>query len=62
VVRIHYELPEDLHRRAKAAAAMDGLTLREFLMRALEQAIETSDSDRGQTVEGREPPATKGKR
>lgn len=39
VARIHIEVPEDLHRRAKAAAAMQGVTLKDFVIRALEEAI-----------------------
>jgi len=38
-VRIHYEIPAELHRRAKAEAALSGLTLKEFVIRALEEAI-----------------------
>jgi len=37
--RIHYEIPEELHRRAKAEAALKGLTLRDFLIEALERAV-----------------------
>jgi hypothetical protein len=37
VGRIHYEIPDDVHRDAKAAAALEGVTLREFLIRALQQ-------------------------
>ena len=37
--RIHYEIPDDLHRRAKAEAALRGLTLRDFLIAALERAV-----------------------
>jgi len=37
--RIHYEIPDDLHRRAKAEAALQGLTLRDFLIKALERAV-----------------------
>ena len=39
VVRIHIEVPDDLHRRAKAAAAMQGVTLKDFVIQALEDAI-----------------------
>jgi predicted HicB family RNase H-like nuclease len=35
---VHYEIADDLHRRAKAAAAMQGMTLKEFVIQALEQA------------------------
>ncbi|HUF85214.1 MAG TPA: hypothetical protein VMQ81_11545 [Acidimicrobiia bacterium] len=37
--RIHYEIPDDLHRRAKAEAALQGRTLRDFLIAALERAV-----------------------
>ena len=37
--RIHYEIPEGLHRQAKAEAALKGLTLRDFLIQALERAV-----------------------
>jgi predicted HicB family RNase H-like nuclease len=39
MARIHYEIPEDVHRRAKAEAALRGLTLRDYVIQALEQAI-----------------------
>jgi hypothetical protein len=37
--RIHYEIPDQLHRRAKAEAALRGLTLRDFLIQALERSV-----------------------
>lgn len=37
VGRIHYEIPDDVHRDAKAAAGLEGVTLREFLIRALQE-------------------------
>lgn len=43
VARIHYEIPDDLHRRAKAAAAIEGVTLKDFLIAALAEAVERSD-------------------
>ena len=45
--RIHYEIPEDLHRRAKAAAAMQGITLRAFVIAALESATRQDEKPRG---------------
>jgi len=33
---IHYEVPDELHRRAKAKAAERGITLKEFVLQALE--------------------------
>jgi predicted HicB family RNase H-like nuclease len=41
VARIHYEIPDDLHRRAKSAAALQGITLKDFVIHALEQATTT---------------------
>jgi len=38
-VRIHYEIPAGLHRRAKAEAALRGLTLKDFLIEVLGQAV-----------------------
>lgn len=38
VARVHYEIPDDLHRRVKAAAALEGKTLKDFLIEALEAA------------------------
>ena len=38
-VRIHYEIPAQLHRRAKAEAALRGMTLKGFLIEVLEQAV-----------------------
>jgi hypothetical protein len=40
VARVHYEIPDELHRRAKAAAALDDVTLKEFLISALERLVE----------------------
>jgi len=34
-------VPEDLRRRAKAAAAMQGITLREFVFKAMEEKLKT---------------------
>ncbi len=39
VARIHYEIPDDLHRRVKSAAALQGVTLKDFLIRVLEDAL-----------------------
>jgi len=45
-VRIHYEVPDDLHRRAKAAAALNGVSLKNFVIEALEQATRTAEKRR----------------
>ena len=44
VARIHIEVPDDLHRRAKAAAAMQGVTLKDFVIQAIEDAIEGGET------------------
>ena len=49
--RIHYEIPDSLHRRAKAAAALQGITLREFIIEALERAV----ANGGSAVKTRKP-------
>lgn len=43
MTRVHYEIPDELHRRAKAAAAMRGVTLKDFLIDALERSVEADD-------------------
>jgi predicted HicB family RNase H-like nuclease len=40
-VIIHYEIPDDLHRKAKAAAAIAGVTLKDYIVAALEQRLST---------------------
>jgi hypothetical protein len=37
-MRVHYDIPNDVHKRAKMAAAAVGLTLRDFLVSALTEA------------------------
>jgi predicted HicB family RNase H-like nuclease len=44
VARIHYEIDDDLHRRAKSAAALQGITLKAFLEQALEAATAKAGS------------------
>ena len=34
------DVPEDLHRRAKARAAMEGVTLKQLILRLLEEYLE----------------------
>jgi antitoxin FitA len=38
-------VPDDLHRRAKARAALEGLTLSDLALRALEKEVETLTFD-----------------
>jgi len=44
VALIQYELPDELHRRAKSAAALEGVTLKDFLIAALEEAVTKAKS------------------
>ena len=46
---IHYTIPDELHRRVKAAAALAGITQKEFLERALEAAVERATESRDGT-------------
>jgi Antitoxin ParD len=45
-VRISVEVPDELHRRAKAAAATAGVSLREYVIAALELATKASERAR----------------
>jgi predicted HicB family RNase H-like nuclease len=38
-MRMHYEIDDELHRKAKVAAATEGITLKAFLERALAHEI-----------------------
>ena len=48
VPRLHIELPVELHKRAKIAAVQRGVTLKAFVIHALEQAIEQQEQEAGQ--------------
>lgn len=37
--QIRYELPDDLHRRLKAQAAIEGVSLRELVIQLLEKGL-----------------------
>ena len=45
VALIHYDIPDDLHRRAKSSAALQGVTLKDFLIQALDVATKTAEKD-----------------
>jgi hypothetical protein len=45
VTILHYDIPSDLHRRAKIAAATQGVTLKAFLMTALDAAVPATLGD-----------------
>jgi predicted HicB family RNase H-like nuclease len=40
VPRINVEVPADLHRRAKAAAALADVSLKDFVIEAVRRAVE----------------------
>lgn len=40
MVNINIEVPEELHRRVKVAATIDGATLKEFIIRRLRERVE----------------------
>jgi predicted HicB family RNase H-like nuclease len=46
MTRVHVEIPDDLHRKAKAAAALEGVTLKDFVIKALEVAVEPAKTQR----------------
>ncbi|MDA8045967.1 MAG: toxin-antitoxin system HicB family antitoxin [Actinomycetota bacterium] len=43
MARIHYEIDDDLHRRAKAQAAYRGVTLRAYIEQAIAAAVEKDE-------------------
>jgi hypothetical protein len=45
VPRLHIELPDDLHTRAKIAAARRHSTLKALVIEALERVVEETEAD-----------------
>ena len=45
VPRLHIELPNDLHRRARIAAVERGETLKAFVIEALERLVVEQEAD-----------------
>ncbi len=43
---MNYEIPDELHRRAKAAAALQGFSLKDFLIGAQEAAVAKADAEK----------------
>jgi predicted HicB family RNase H-like nuclease len=39
MVNINIEIPDELHKRAKIAAALTDITLKEYIIRALEHHV-----------------------
>lgn len=46
MAQLNFTIPDDLHRRAKAAAALEGTTLRDFVIAAIEKTVATTNVDR----------------
>lgn len=46
VARIHYEIDDDLHRRAKSQAALKGITLKEYVETALAKAVKSDEEEK----------------
>lgn len=46
MVSINYEIDDDLHRRAKIAAAEQGVTLKMLVIEALRQAVEQHEKQK----------------
>lgn len=44
---MNYEIPDELHRRAKSAAALQGISLKDFLIAALEAAVARAEKEKG---------------
>ena len=47
VPRLHIELPDDLHTRAKITAALRHTTLKQLVIDALERIVEETETERG---------------
>lgn len=47
VVTLNYAIPDDLHRRVKIAAAEQGVTVKAFLLEALEAAVSEHERSKG---------------
>ena len=45
-MRLYVEIPDELHRRAKTAAQQSGVSLREYVVAALELATKASERGR----------------
>jgi uncharacterized protein (DUF1778 family) len=51
MARINVDLDEELHRKVKAAAALQGVTLKDFVVATLDAVVDTSSG----TVEPTKP-------
>ncbi len=48
VARLNFELDDELHARAKSAAALSGLRLKEFVADAVRVAVELFEAERAE--------------
>jgi predicted HicB family RNase H-like nuclease len=46
VANVNYKIDDELHRRAKAEAAYHGVTLREYVVQAIQQSVERDEAER----------------
>jgi predicted HicB family RNase H-like nuclease len=46
VANVNYKIDDDVHRRAKAEAAYRGLTLRDYVERAIKETVERDEAER----------------
>jgi predicted HicB family RNase H-like nuclease len=53
VARVNYEIPDDLHRQAKSAAALRGQTLRDLVIEALREKVARVEQERNSLGEQR---------
>jgi predicted HicB family RNase H-like nuclease len=45
VVQINYEVDDDLHHRVRVAAARERVTIKQFVIDALTEAVERSEAE-----------------
>jgi HicB family len=53
VTRVDFELDDELHRRAKAAAGFQGVSLKVFVEQALDAAVVATEASTSDHVKGR---------
>lgn len=45
MVRVNINIPDDLHRRVKSHASLDGKTVRDYVIESLKTKIGDTDAD-----------------
>ncbi len=45
VAKVYYEIPDDLHQRAKVAASVNGQSLKDYLIESLQTAVEKTERE-----------------